>query len=291
MRISTGYQGQTMGSRILDAQSRVHDAQQKVLTGKRFDSSRQDPLGSRIVLGVNGLKSRLEGMTRHYQAAKEQTTLIQGSLAEMSTVMSQARQIGLQANTATLDMSARSSLASQIEDLKTRLISEANVRDSDGDYVFSGQSLGTKALTLGADGVASFTGDDLPRLVEVKPGETLRINTPGLGKLTEEMAKALDSLKADVLHGRTDDSLAQIEKLQPQLLDARADNGAILSRIDRLETQNKTRIDDLAAQASDVQEIDLAEAMTDYSRAQTSYEAALRVMAGSQQFSLMDFLT
>jgi flagellin-like hook-associated protein FlgL len=127
-------------------------------------------------------------------------------------------------------------------------------------------------------------------MAELKPGEKTRINAPGAGGLIEQIAAQIDDLKAGVLGGQAADALKAIESSQKQVLDFRGENASLMSLVQRLEENQAKRIDDLTVQASDLQEIDLTTAMTDYQRAQTAYEAALRVTSTASQLSLMDFL-
>lgn len=290
MRISTGYQFQAMSTRISDAQSSLFEAQQRVLTGKRFEKASEDPLSSRLVIGVNGLKSRLEGLSHNIRAAKERSGLVETAAGEIGSILTSARQLGIQGNSSALTQEARLSLASQLESLKSRLVSTGNTRDAEGAYIFAGQSTSTKPFSTSPAGAVSFVGDDLPLMAELRPGEKTRINAAGAGDLIARIAAQIDDLKSGVLGGQAGDALAAIESSQKQVLDLRGENANLMNLVQRLEESQAKRIDDLTVQASDLQEIDLTTAMTEFQRAQTAYEASLRVTSTASQLSLMDFL-
>lgn len=291
MRISTFHQSQTMSSQMMAAQSAVTEAQRKALTGKRWEKASENPGGAGIVLQSSRLKDRLEGIGQNLVSSTEHLSLVESSLSELTTLLTQAKQAGLQGNTATLTADQRKVIASQIDALASRVIDLANTTDSEGMGIFSGQSRDAAAFKVdGVTGDATFSGDELPRQMELRPGEWTRMNMEGSGSFFTELHADLKALKIAVENGDTTNALASLEAKQKQTLDVRAVMGVKLQQVEKAATQHQARVDDLTAKISDVQEIDLSEAITDYQRANLVYSAALQFTAQAQQLGLMDFL-
>ncbi len=291
MRISTFHQSRTLSSQVLNAQSLMADAQQKALSGKRFDRTSQDPLGSGQVLQSTRLKERLDGLAKNLALGKEHLGLAEGALGEVTTLLNQAKQIGLQANNATLSADQKSALSTQIDSIADRLKTLANTTDAEGLGVFSGQSRKSSAFQIDqATGALTFSGDDLPRQMELRPGEWSRMNLEGAGDFFTGIHQDLLNLRSAVESGSTTDALTAIETRQKQTLDQRSIVGFRLQQVDKQQQIHSARVDDLTKQISDLQEVDLAEAFTEYQRANLVYTSALQFSAKAQELGLMDFL-
>lgn len=290
MRISTSTLHQRLGAQISDAQAALFDAQQRVLTGKRFERTSEDPGGSRIVLAVSGLKARVEGLSAGLRSGQETASLNETALQEISDILSKARQLGLRAGSGTTGAPERAAIAAELDDLMGRLVEAGNTTNADGEFIFAGHSSRTKPFVVQPNGALAFSGDNLPVSVESRPGEWTQVSMDGAGALITGLHDTLSSLKSAALTGQTTDSLKAVEAGTEQVLAARGQNGALIGLLQRQAQLNQARADDLGRQISDVQEIDLAEAMTQYQSANTAYSAALQFTARANDLSLMDFL-
>lgn len=291
MRVTHYQQSRNLSSQMMAAQSAVAAAQHRALTGKKWEKASENTFGAGYVLQSSRLKDRLEGMGQNFASSKEHLTLVESSLDEMTKLISQARQIGLQGNNSTLSAEERKTLATQIESLAARAVDLANTTDSEGLGIYSGQSREPEAFKVdGTTGALHFTGDELPRQMELRPGEWTRMNMENSGSFFAELHAELKNLKAAIENGSTTEALVKIEAKQKQVLDVRSTMGVRLQQVEKLAAQHEARVDDLTGKISDAQEIDLSEAITEYQRANLVYSAALQFTAQAQQLGLMDFL-
>lgn len=276
---------------MLSAQSLMADAQNKALTGKRFEKTSQDPIGAGRVLQSSRLKDRLESMDKNFSLSKEHLGLAEDALGEVTSLLTQAKQLGLQANNATLSADQRVAMTTQIDSIADRLKNLANTTDSEGLGIFSGQSRKSDAYKVdSATGALTFSGDDLPRQMELRPGEWTRMNLEGANDFFQGVHKDLLTLRDAVGSGSTTDAMTAIESRQRQTLDQRSTVGVRLQQVEKQQTIHSARVDDLTKQISDLQEVDLAEAYTEYQRANLVYTSALQFSAKAQELGLMDFL-
>ena len=267
------------------------DAQQKALTGKRFEKTSQDPIGAGRVLQSSRLKDRLESMDKNFSLSKEHLGLAENALGEVTSLLTQAKQLGLQANNATLSADQRVAISTQIDSIADRLKNLANTTDSEGLGIFSGQGRKSDAYQIdNATGALTFSGDDLPRQMELRPGEWSRMNLEGASDFFKGVHQDLLKLKDAVGSGNATDALAAIESRQKVTLEQRTVVGVKLQQVEKQQTIHSARVDDLTKQISDLQEVDLAEAFTEYQRANLVYTSALQFSAKAQELGLMDFL-
>lgn len=290
-RISTAYQYSTYQREIREAERRYFDAQRQVTTGKRLNSPSDDPSGANFLLGARGLKSAAEQFTSNLGVAKQYLSFTASSLDDGHTLLREAYAIAVQANQTTVSQETRNGLALQVEEMQRRLVDIANAQGSGGQFLFSGQKTSTKPFDV-SSGNLVFSGDNDEIRVETSAHETLAVNTPG-EQMFRKAYEALQELATNLRSGVTGSTGSDIRSLQDRMTDFRSEwslAGAKLNRVEEMTRSHERRIDELVKQISDVEDIDLSQAILNYQKAQTAYAAALQVGSQGFQMSLMDFI-
>jgi flagellar hook-associated protein 3 FlgL len=294
MRISTAYQFGSYSDRIQESQSRYYEAQQQVLTGKRFERPSEDPVGAFFSIDARSVRSRISQLDSNLRSAKEYIGLTDNALSEVSTSVTKAYELAVRGANSTYDQKARDGMASEVAELQKRLVSLANSQGSNGQYIFAGHHASTKPFTVNGSTV-DFNGDTNPVSVEVRPGDApMKVNLDNADTFFKDIYDKLETLKNDLQTGDltkisgTDISATQsaIKAVQG----ARADIGLKSQTITAQAAENQRRIDDLTTRISDVEEVDMAEAVTRMKSAEVTYNAALQVTSKGYQLSLMDFI-
>lgn len=293
MRISSGYRLDVMSGRISDAERRVFHAQQRMATGHRFQKVSEDTAAGAKVVSATALMKRVEALGNNITAAKEQVGLTENSLGELQTLVAKARTLAIQGANGTLDANTRETIANQVTSLQERLVTLGNLANSQGQYIFAGQSAATKPFEV-VNGELEFRGDTDAVRAEIRPGDSIRTNLENADTLFVGIFDTLESLKTSIRGG----SATTINSTDLPALDnalrmtgaARADNGYRMQEISRQEEINSRRVDDLTEMISDARDVDIAEAVSDYQRADTAYRAALQAFALGKDLSLMDYM-
>lgn len=293
MRISTNQQFNMYLSQIQSAHSRYLDAQLKVMTGKKFQYASEAPSDAQFVISASALKSRVQQLDDNLRSANDYLKNTESVFSELNTAMNHAYTLGINGANSSYTQDARDGMAKEIQEVQKRLVYLSNTQGASGEYIFAGQKTDTKPFTENPP-TLTYNGDDNPINVEVRPGETLRVNLQTPGTSFSQMYDALENLKNDLLSGDVSKLGNQdIQAIQDQIKaisSIRGDVGTKLQTVTNLQTQNQRRMDDLTQQISDVQDVDMAEAVTTMQMAETSYTAALQVTARGQGLSLMDYL-
>lgn len=293
MRISTAHQFETYRARISARQADLFAAQQQMLTGKSFSKASENPAATRQVVSANNLIGRAEQIGKNLITAKKRLSYNETALSEMTTLTNRARTLVIQGANDTNTPEAREALATELETLRDQIVNIGNTRDSRGRYIFSGQQVDTKAFSAGT-GTLIYNGDGLPLQAEIAPGERMNValeNPEGLIRgLYDRLNSAINNMRSGNGQTLSDQDLAGLEQIGKSVNLVRGTTGAQIARVEKLNEQNELRIDDLKTQVSDLQDIDIAEAITRYQQAETAYSAALQTVAKGYQLSLMDFL-
>lgn len=292
MRISTSFQFDLQLARMAMAQQRYVEAERQVATGRRFETAAEDPYGSSLVVRYAALRRVAEQSNANLRVAKDYAGNSENALGEAHTLVRRAYELAVRGANASQSVESMQAMAREVETVQRQLLALANSRGAQGQYLFAGQ-LNDAAPFSVDDGALVYAGDGNPVLIETAPGQTLAVNTSG-NPLFVDVYAALQALRTHLEGGDhanvSDLDIPALQDAMRALTSARGETGARMKTIDGFEQQNLRRIDELSAQISDVQDVDLAEAIQRFKQAELAYQAALQSTVAAQNLSLMDFL-
>ncbi len=292
MRISTAYQFETYSADMRRAQERLAIAGRQVSSGKRVERPSDDPLGTSRILQMRSYKSATEQYTKNLNVGKGTLGYTEEALGSAFSSISRAYTLAVQGANGATDQAGRNAMATEISTIQERLLQIANTRGPSGGYVFAGQNNGSVPYTVSGNAL-SFAGDSNPIVIEAGPNETMQVNAPGEPLFSETYAK-LETLKNNLLGGNVGAlsgvSIDEMKGAMDSISAIRGQVGARLRQVDEYSQQYTRRVDDLTQSISDIEEVDIAQALTNYQLAQTAYEASLRVASQGFNLSLMDFI-
>jgi flagellar hook-associated protein 3 FlgL len=299
MRITEGIISNRHLANLQNANARVADAEQQISTGHRILRPSDDPHGTERVLR---LRSDLAATNRYLATAQASLGWAQATddaFSSINDVLQTAREAVVQGGNDTMSQRDREDLATKIDQLIGQAKASGNAT-YDGEYIFAGQLTDTRPYD--PDGGDAYAGDGGAIVRTIGPGVSVQLNSSAgsvLGNGSD--GKALQVLRdiaahlrggtpADADALRTTD-LSSIDQSMADLSTARAQAGALSNRL----TSAMERLKDLQASTdgvrSDVEDVDMAEAITKLSHQQAVYQAALQVTGASlNQRTLMDFL-
>ncbi len=291
-RIGTRYQYDNYSRTIQQTYGRMVRTQQELLTGKRADLSVNNPAGTAVVVRSSVLKNAVVQYQNNLVSANDYLKNSESALGEINTLLQEAYQLGLQGANSSTDQAARDVMANQVSALQRRLVELGNAQGGSNQYLFGGQ-LNTSAPFAVAGPTVAFSGDNNDVVVEVAAGQTLPVNTRA-GTMITNAYNALESLRSNLQSGSLSlISGADLQALQSSMATVRTERGRIgasLQEVQTRTTQNTRRIDELTERIADVEEVDMAEALTEFQLAQTAYQAALTSITQAQRLSLMDYI-
>ncbi|MBA4291863.1 flagellar hook-associated protein 3 [bacterium] len=293
MRISTGYQFDAYTGSIRTAQEAYFKVQKQISSGKRFESAHEDPLATKLTINSRHLKARFDQFEKNLRGAKDYLGNSERGLTEIGDLLSKANVLAIQGASSSIDANAAQSLAQQVASLQEKLVRSANMEGSQGQYIFAGHLSDTLPFTA-LGGVMSYVGDANVIRAEVRSGEYMPINLPGVSTVFTDIYDKLETLKTNIQNQNvvaiSDESLADIKSLRDQITGLRAEVGSRMQTIESLSAENTRRIDDFSKEISDHEDVDLAEAFVRYQQSETAYTAAMQIASQGMRLSLMDFM-
>lgn len=278
------------GSRIMELaaaataanQERVAAASAEVSSGLRVGKPSDDPAAWVAAERAKLHRAMSEGVGAAVQTSRDRLAEVDGALATIGDLVSQARSLAIQGANASYSAADREEIAVHVRALMQAAIGAANTKSSDGEYLLAGsQSLAspfgpagayagnatTRAVPISDDGAATsstIAGTDLTaaRGVDVLP-------------LLERLAAALDANDGASIAGM----LGDFETATQQVGLARTRAGSAMTVLDATLAATTTLQDNLSREIARKVEADPIASATKLAQATQAFEASRVVSA------------
>jgi len=301
MTISSRYTQRLMVDRSLASLQaglgRLARTQEQLHTGRVINRPSDSPTGTNAAMRLRSEAATQTQYARNAEDGLGWLGQIDSTVTGMLTQVNRARDLALQgASTGSTDQFSREALATEVEQIRSALLGQANTRYL-GRPVFGG-------VTAGRDAYDPVTGGFVGQPVAgpgttvqrtVAAGVQVRVDVTGpevFGTGTEDVFAVLDDVAT---HLRTDPAAlgADLDRLDTALQRMRTAAADVGTRYGRLEQAAQTAKDvtlDLQASLSEVENVDLAKATVDLQLQEVAYQAALATTGRVLQPTLLDFL-
>ncbi|MEI7839508.1 MAG: flagellar hook-associated protein FlgL [Methylococcaceae bacterium] len=139
MRISTAYPQQFNINSMFDQQNKLNSTQLKVSSGQKYLTPAENPSAAAYSLGF---KQAIGEATQHQDniaAANQRLGLEDTTLATVTEAIQRLQELGLQGvSDSGNSVTARNAIADEFDQINQQLISLANTRNANGEYLFAG---------------------------------------------------------------------------------------------------------------------------------------------------------
>jgi flagellar hook-associated protein 3 FlgL len=302
MRVTEGMTSRVVLQDLTANRAKLTKTQREISSGERITKPSDDPFGTGRTLQ---LSSELEGFSQFKENVSDGSgwvTATETALNQISEVVQRARELLVQGGNDSNGQVAREGIAAEIEALTEAVKQEANVTYDDR-YIFAGTETETRPYELGEND--EYSGNEGSVVRVIGKGVSLGINV-NIKEVLGEGAGAEDNKLLDVLRdiatdlrGGTEENAenlrgTDLERLSSnldELTRVRAVVGATTNRLSSASTRLEQLEESSLTQLTNVRDVDMPEALINYSTEQNAYEAALKAAADVIQPSLLDFLS
>lgn len=176
MRISTNQIFDQSLAAMLNQQAALAQTQNQISTGKRILNPSDDPAGSVQALNLQRELSLTEQYGANATAATNKLQGEESALKSAADILQRVRELAVQGLNDSNTQEDRKAISVEINQLNEQLLSLANTRDSNGDYLFSGFASNTQPYeTI----FGAYQGDEGQRNLKVGAGVLVATNDPG----------------------------------------------------------------------------------------------------------------
>lgn len=282
-------------SAVNDASERFARAQEQVETGKRIHAASDDPIAMRKVIEGRTEIAALDSYTRTGDSAAARLAAMDTTLGAMVDKLTSASVATSGARGTAVTPNTRAAIASTLTGLRDALVADLNTMFQ-GSALFSGAESQNPAYAV-VSGAWTYQGDSTAVSVEVSAGRSVTIGVDGSaiakGSDTNDLFTELDALITAVQSG--DEAgmatgMAAIDRAFQRTIRAHSLVGTDQKSVD----EEQDRLSDLRIaslkRVSKSEDVNLAQAITEMSEAQTSFEAALQAVGSASRVSLLDYI-
>ena len=291
MRISTYWQFRRMERATEQSVGQMALWQKRVATGRRIEQPSDDPVGSVHALALREQVQQIDQYGRNIREARMFLQATEQAFADIGEILHRTRQIVTQGANDTNDANAREALIQEIREIKRRLLQIGNQRPDGERYLFSGQTVHTAPIDV-VGGVASYVGDGNPLLVNIAADRVIAMNFSGAR--IADLHNKLNDIETNLLSGDSAQlsmvDLNDIEQFQSEFHRYRGEVGVRMRELDNYERLHLSRRDQISGNLATIEEIDLAEAISQLKQSELRYQASLQVFTRIQSVNLFDFL-
>ena len=265
--INTNLLSLTTQNNLNKSQSSLGTAIERLSSGLRINSSKDDAAGQAI---ANRMNSQIKGMTQAARNANDGISLVQtaeGNLNEINTNLQRIRELSVQAANDTNGGTDLDSINTEI----TQRLSEI-------DRIAGGANFNGKSLLNGAVSTAL----SIQVGAGVSTNDTISIDSTALinatsGTLSSTLSTTIsNNSTAQTVISAADAAIAKIDG-------ARSNMGAIQNRFESTINNLNNSISNLSAAQSRIQDADYATEVSNMSRAQILQQAGTSVLSQANQ--------
>lgn len=280
---------------VRNAAEQMARARQQVQSGKRVEKPSDDPAAMQRSVEGRGELRGLDSYARASDSALAKLTAMDTVLTSVVDKLTQANVSVMSARGTTVTPAQREAAAMTLEGIRDALAADLNTKVR-GAYVFGGGEA-TVAPYAQVAGVWTYQGDNSAVSVDVGPGQTVDVTLDGqaLAQGTDP-SNVLNDLEALIVAVRAGDDtgmaagVAALDRAFARATRTQTTIGTDQQEIDERQlTITATRLG-IAGRVSKDEDADLAFAISEMTRAETAYRAALGAIGTASRASLLDYL-
>ncbi len=297
MRVSTAQFQMESVSRMLQQQERLSDIQQRVSTGRRILTPSEDPAGSARILDLRQVVEINEQYQRNADMVQARLESQDITLTSMVDVYQRIRELAVQGLNDTQGQENRDAIAAEIRQHLDEIISLSGRKDVSGEYLFSGFNGEVAPVSDNGSGSYSYAGDQGQRRVAIGPSRNIEDSDNGFDlffnveNTSENAFSAIYNLAVNLESDtQSGTDLEQIDAVMENLSNFRSRTGARLKSVDVQNNVNEGVVVQSKELLSDLEDLDLAEAITELNLRRAGLEAAQQSYVRVQGLSLFNFL-
>ncbi len=178
MRVSTlSYYNQGVTA-MQEQQARLQKSELQIASGLRISKPSDDPSAAVKVLDLKANLEVLDQYSRNSAIAEASLGFEESVVANVNNTLQRIRELSVQGNNSTLQDRDKQSIADEIYQRLDELVSLANTRDSQGEYIFGGYKVDSPPF-VEINGEVTYRGDQGQRMLQIGDGSQVATRDSG----------------------------------------------------------------------------------------------------------------
>jgi len=306
MKISTSYLFDRSVKQMSTVQSDLAHTQAQVSSGKQVISPSDAPDQAAVIQRLKSVLNHQDSYLKALTTVKARLEGEESNLQSVSDMLIRAKELSVQSANDTLNPANRKALAVELKGLRDQMLSLANSRDTNGNYLFGGSRVKQVPFAQDVIGQVIYKGDQTRMQVRVGEQRTIPLNRSGAETFVpvirtdtagKTSARSFFGVMDDLIAGVTNSDrtamqrgVGEMDNLLNGVSLARANVGTDLNVVEQ-QTQaiDETKLT-LKTTLSNIEDLDMAEAITKMNKQMLSLEASQSSFAKITQLNLFNFI-
>ncbi|MFC0525411.1 flagellar hook-associated protein FlgL [Pontibacillus salicampi] len=299
MRVTQGMLSNNMLRNLSNSYERMGKYQEQLSTGKKISKPSDDPVVAMKGMSYRTQLTEIEQFSRNVGEVNNWMENSDAALDKTTDALQRLRELAVQASNGSYEEGQRGNIAKEVRQLKEHLVDIGNTKVNN-KYIFNGNDTTTEPISsTGPTSAATGDPEVVPSTntndvkIEVFSGVSIKTNITPNNVFSDDLFKDIDTFIGKLegnVNGDLSDSIGDIAKHIDNTVNARADLGSRMNRVelieDRIATQELTATKNL----SDAEDADMEKVITNLKTQESIHRAALGVGSRIIQPTLLDFL-
>lgn len=309
MKISSAFLFDRASDQMSQLQATLVKSQNQLATGKQVVRPSDEPNRVATIARLNSLQARHDNYMSNMGLIKARFGTEEGAVSNSVQVMYRVKELVVQASNDTISAADRLAIATELKGLREQLLSLANSKDTNGNYLFAGSRVAKPPFEAPSSNPLEapvYQGDQTRKEVMIGDQRSLPINRPGSEVFVRVVRtdgngqsqgvgffQAIDDLIAGVQTSTLADiqrGNGEVNQLLEGLTLAQADIGTDQAILEQQSDSTEDTLITLKLNLSDVQDLDYAKAIAQLNKQMMSLEAAQSSFSKVSQLSLFQYL-
>ncbi|MGR5167215.1 flagellar hook-associated protein FlgL [Vibrio astriarenae] len=293
MRVTDSQFSTTMQKALMDNNTRLNRVFEQMSSGLRINHLSDDPVAIVKLEGLEGTIAHNEQYQRNISNVQSQLSRYEMHLTTVETLSQRINELLIQGKNGTLDEQSRAGIVLELESLKAEVISILNSKD-DGSYIFSGTDIYQQAIDpatydLNANNAYKQTkvSEDTyvhnnMTITDIIVDNSVFVN---LDLAINELTNATGSFSAAM-----DLAIDANQGFHDNLLMSLSSIGSRYNNLERLHDKSTDLVFFAEVLATDLKELDYAQASVELNQGMMALEATQKTFASISGLSLFKLL-
>lgn len=283
---------------LQQSQTTLNTALQEVSTGKSVTKPSDNPGASAQMVQNTIETADVDQYTQNITDVQTGVQMANSILSNVVTSLTQAVSLGTEGANGTNSQANMAALAQQVQGILTSVVSDANTAVQ-GNYLFGGTASTSMPYTADASSPSGYTYNGNSGTNSVAVGDTLsiQVNLPGsqiFSDPTNDVLGSLASLVSALQSGNSSQISTATTAVSSAINYVGQQQGFYSAAQSRLNAQESALQQDtvtLTSQQNNLVGVDMAQAATELSQAETDNSAALAAAAKVLPTTLLNYLS
>ncbi len=312
-RISSNILASRIATDIVQKQNELAKVQSQISSGKRVNTPSDDPSQAAHIVKMQEAEKQLEQYQRNASTAESQLVLEESALTGTANVLLNLRDLALSANNGVADDYSRAAHNAEAKLALSELYDLANARDSFGNYLFGGSN--TQTAPFSASTPVTYNGTDDAQQLSVGLGRKIQTGDSGIDTfmrvpdategtsggsqdLFTTVTRFIEALESSpstpaektAMQQSINDTLANLDSGLDHVNTIRARVGTRLNSVDNSREENANMSLQIERTRSEVEDINIAEAITSLQTQATSLEVLQQTFSRIEGLSMFNYM-